>query len=177
MSTPITQSRTSRTRARLMAACRDLLAEQGPQGISMAAVAARAGTSRQTLYNHWPSLEHLMIDVMLGEPGYSAVPDLRDARSATVDYLSQLAERLGDPATFSVVLSVIGASRHDAGAREALDQLVDLSHGRLNEYLARVGTSVPRETFARLVGPVIFEIFFTGRSPEGAVIERIVDAG
>lgn len=40
----------------------DLIAERGMPNVSMSAVAEAAGVSRQTLYNHYPDLESIVLD-------------------------------------------------------------------------------------------------------------------
>lgn len=50
----------SDTAARITAATFALLAENGLAGITMSAIAARAGVSRQTLYNHFPDVDSIL---------------------------------------------------------------------------------------------------------------------
>lgn len=47
----------SGTRQRIIEAALDLMAERGMSGVTMSAVADAAGVARQTLYNHFPSVE------------------------------------------------------------------------------------------------------------------------
>ena len=51
----------SLTRDRIMQALADLLVEQGPQSLSLHAVAARAGIGDRTLYRHFPNKEALYV--------------------------------------------------------------------------------------------------------------------
>lgn len=44
-----------------------LIAEKGMPNVSMSAVAQEAGVSRQTLYNHYPDLESIVVDVARSE--------------------------------------------------------------------------------------------------------------
>lgn len=48
------------TAARITAATFALLAEQGLAGITMSAIATRAGVSRQTLYNHFADVDSIL---------------------------------------------------------------------------------------------------------------------
>jgi AcrR family transcriptional regulator len=52
--------RVERTRAAVIDAARELLMVDGPAAITHANVAAAAGVSRSTVYNHWPTREDLL---------------------------------------------------------------------------------------------------------------------
>ncbi|MDJ0953190.1 MAG: TetR/AcrR family transcriptional regulator [Acidimicrobiia bacterium] len=45
---------------RILAATLQLIVEQGVAGLSMSAIATRAGVVRQTLYNHYPDIESVV---------------------------------------------------------------------------------------------------------------------
>lgn len=49
----------SDTRQRIIEAALELMAERGMSGVTMSAVAKSAGIARQTLYNHFPSVEDI----------------------------------------------------------------------------------------------------------------------
>ena len=44
----------------------ELLGEEGYEGLSIEAVAARAGVGKTTLYRRWPSKEPLVVDAIKG---------------------------------------------------------------------------------------------------------------
>ena len=56
----------------MLAAAADILRDEGLQGFSITAVAARTGNSRTTVYRRWPSREGLLLDalaeVFAGDP-------------------------------------------------------------------------------------------------------------
>src|SRR5581483_7919249 len=52
--------RVQRTRAAVLRATIELMAEGGPEAITHQVVARRAGVGRATLYRHWPSAEELV---------------------------------------------------------------------------------------------------------------------
>jgi AcrR family transcriptional regulator len=60
----VTDPRAVRTRQRVLDATVKLLAEHGVQAANMEAIAAAAGTSRSTLYRHWPDRLPLLIDAV-----------------------------------------------------------------------------------------------------------------
>ncbi|OBB85171.1 TetR/AcrR family transcriptional regulator [Mycobacterium sp. 852002-30065_SCH5024008] len=63
VSTPRRRSEKSRTA--IVTATRELLLERGFDGLTIEAVAARAGVGKQTIYRWWPSRPALVADVML----------------------------------------------------------------------------------------------------------------
>lgn len=52
--------RVERTRAAVVDAAAELLTTEGPSAVTHAGVAAAAGVSRTTVYNHWPTREDLL---------------------------------------------------------------------------------------------------------------------
>jgi AcrR family transcriptional regulator len=70
MPTDLTQEnpprrRSEKSRTAIVTATRELLLERGFDGLTIEAVAARAGVGKQTIYRWWPSRPALVADVML----------------------------------------------------------------------------------------------------------------
>ena len=62
---PVTASpRTERSKAAILAATLDLLAEEGVGGLTVDAVAERAGVGKATVYRHWASRAELILDAI-----------------------------------------------------------------------------------------------------------------
>jgi len=57
-------SRTERSKAVILAATLALLAEEGVGGLTVDAVAARAGVGKATVYRHWASRADLIVDAI-----------------------------------------------------------------------------------------------------------------
>jgi AcrR family transcriptional regulator len=57
--------RSEKSRTAIVTATRELLLERGFDGLSIEAVAARAGVGKQTIYRWWPSRNQLVADVLL----------------------------------------------------------------------------------------------------------------
>ncbi len=76
--------RSERSRQAILRAASDLLLEQDPSSISMAAVAERAGASTATIYRWWSSKERLAIDALLSE-WQNASPATPDTGSLVAD--------------------------------------------------------------------------------------------
>lgn len=88
-------------RARVEDAVRGLLAEQGFR-ISMEAVAARVGCSKQTLYNQYGSKQELLRQVIESQLGQATAPLLQrqdDPATALMEFAEQHLSHLCDPWT------------------------------------------------------------------------------
>ncbi len=59
-----TSPRTERSKAAILAATLALLAEEGVGGLTVDAVAARAGVGKATVYRHWASRAELIVDAI-----------------------------------------------------------------------------------------------------------------
>lgn len=73
----------------ILAATRELLAERGYSGMTMDAVADRAGAGKATVYRRWPSKVHLTVDAIVnGNGGPVTIDDLPDTGSLRGDLMS-----------------------------------------------------------------------------------------
>jgi AcrR family transcriptional regulator len=59
--------RSEKSRTAIVTATRELLLERGFDGLTIEAVAARAGVGKQTIYRWWPTRPALVADVMLDD--------------------------------------------------------------------------------------------------------------
>lgn len=110
---PSTAAARSR-RERVHQAVRDLMAESGFR-VSMDAVAARAGCSKQTLYTQFGSKQELLRSVMqerldlatarMDEPG-------SDPRSVLLAFAAQHLERLADPSVVATCQMLSAEAQH-----------------------------------------------------------------
>jgi AcrR family transcriptional regulator len=99
-----------------IAAARDLLAEVGYQGTTIAAVARRAGIGAPTIYRRWRSREALIEDAAFGHARPAPLPaptgDLRaDLRAWVETFLAQLS----DPAIRAAVPGLLLAWQQEEG--------------------------------------------------------------
>jgi AcrR family transcriptional regulator len=73
--------RGARAAATILAATRELLAEDGYRGLTVEAVAARAKVGKATIYRWWAGKETLVADALAGTYTVEEVPDLGDSRA------------------------------------------------------------------------------------------------
>jgi AcrR family transcriptional regulator len=101
--------RDSRIDEAVLAATRDLLLELGWAGLSLTAVAERAGTTRPALYRRWPSLAHLVheaafpADLTLPRPATSTAPDLRSLVEGSLAAFSHPVARAAAPGLVAAI--------------------------------------------------------------------------
>ncbi|MFE6748649.1 TetR/AcrR family transcriptional regulator [Kitasatospora purpeofusca] len=90
--------RAARVREAVLAAALEVLAEEGVAGLSIAAVAARAGVNETTVYRRWGSREKLVLDAMItGSTEGIPVPDTGDVRTDLAAFARALADYLATP--------------------------------------------------------------------------------
>jgi AcrR family transcriptional regulator len=88
--------RSERSRRAIVSATRELLLERGFDGLTIEAVAARAGVGKQTIYRWWPSRPALVADVMLEDADriLASVNHTDDLSADLVRWVSKLATSL-----------------------------------------------------------------------------------
>jgi AcrR family transcriptional regulator len=114
--------RGERLLAAVHAAVLDELHERGYAALTVDAVAARAGTSKASLYRRWPGKRELVLAAVAATvPEPEDLPDTGSLRGDLVAYLGQVSAHLGGPAGAALrglVGHDLGASTASAGAPE-----------------------------------------------------------
>ena len=88
--------RSEKSRRAIVTATRELLLERGFDGLTIEAVAARAGVGKQTIYRWWPSRPALVADVMLEDADriLASVNHTEDMSADLVGWVGKLAASL-----------------------------------------------------------------------------------
>jgi AcrR family transcriptional regulator len=81
--------RSEAARKAILAAAAELLLDRGLPGVSMDAVAERAGVSKATIYRWWPTKETLALDMLYNE-WTRVTPQIYESGSLRVDLFSLL---------------------------------------------------------------------------------------
>jgi AcrR family transcriptional regulator len=167
--------RVRRTRERILAAARALLAEVGPAGLTYSLLAERAGVTRQTLYRHWPARPALLLGLILeGVDGDYPEPG-PDPAAVAAAWLASLRDGLRDRARRIAVLGVAAQADSDPDSAQALAQLTEYGTIALNELLQPSGVAISADEYALLSGPVLARIFFERRPVTDEFIAVVVD--
>ncbi len=128
--------RETRIDAAVLDATADLLEEVGYAGLTVAAIADRAGTSRPAVYRRWPGKAHLVHeaafrDTVTSEPRRTGVlgDDVRELVRRTADLLTTPLARLAVP-------GLIGEAAADPALhRRLLDRFASQGWGGLEAYV------------------------------------------
>jgi AcrR family transcriptional regulator len=161
-----------RTRERVLAAARELLAEAGPAGLTYSVLAERAGVTRQTLYRHWATRAALLDDLMLEGGGDTYPAPAADPAAVVTAWLAGMRAGMREPARRAAVLAVTGQADTDPDSALALSRLTADRLEALNELLEPSGVKVAAGEYALLTGPLMSRIFFE----RGAVSDEFIDA-
>lgn len=110
--------RVARTRATVIAATLDLLAEHGYAGASIDAIARRSGVARTTIYRHWSSLADLVQDAATSTVGLAPVEDTGDPRTDLAAHLHMLVDKLTRSDWGRLLPTVVDAASRDPDVAE-----------------------------------------------------------
>jgi AcrR family transcriptional regulator len=115
----------------ILAAARELLAEEGFDGMTMDAVADRAGTGKATVYRRWPSKVQLTVEAVICARTVGVeIEDVPDTGSLRGDLM---AVRLGRPADEAAELmhGLMSAIRENPGLASVFHEQFVASRVRL----------------------------------------------
>jgi AcrR family transcriptional regulator len=111
--------RITRTRAVVLEAAADLLAERGYAGLTMDALVERTGVSKTTMYKHWPSRTDLIAATVRQLVAAPAVPDTGSVRGDLIRMTLDSLDAYKGP-RWPGISSVLEAAGHDPELAAAL---------------------------------------------------------
>jgi AcrR family transcriptional regulator len=121
--TPVSppRRRSEKSRMAIVTATRELLLERGFDGLTIEAVAARAGVGKQTIYRWWPSRPALVADVMLEDADkiLASMDHTDDLAADLVGWVRKLAATLTSARGSAMlrILTVAGIEHEDTKAK------------------------------------------------------------
>ncbi len=168
--------RVVRTRARVLSIVRDILASDGPMAVTHSSVARRAGVGRQTVYNHWPTREALVVEATLEgyEGGYPETVD--SVAEAIRQWLSSLGGAMSDHARIAALAGVISFAFHDEDSCRSLEELSRDRLDAFNQVLLPFGVRCSGDDYARIVGPVFYQLLVARQPVTSALIEATANS-
>ncbi|HVW40691.1 MAG TPA: TetR/AcrR family transcriptional regulator [Amycolatopsis sp.] len=168
--------RSARVRADVHRAAQELLAEQPAEGLTLPAVAGRAGVHPTTLYRRWGSVAELLNDVATSRfSGDIVVPDTGSLREDLERWVTDVTTDLADPDTLALMRAAIGAGP-DGGCTCVTDRHAQLA-AMLGRERARGGVALDVERVAdALLGPLYYRAIFTTTPPEPGWAHELVHA-
>jgi AcrR family transcriptional regulator len=174
--------RVARTRATVLAAAIDLLAERGYSGFSVESVVERTGVAKTTLYRHWPTRDDLLAAAIEKLDGGGPPPDTGSVRQ---DLLGLLAPRVEAARTTQwercMPALVEAASQHP--------ELAAIIARLTSQILAQIETLLgrgiergelrpdldPQLTASALIGPIVFRRLLLQEAPTLRRVSAIID--
>ena len=105
--------RVERSRRVVLSAALDLLGEVGYGGLTIEAVAARAGVGKSTIYRHWSGKPELVEDAVRTLKAAVAVPPDGTVRERLTAVLQQMARNIADSTWSTCLPAIIDAAERD----------------------------------------------------------------
>lgn len=175
--------RVVRSRARVLTAALDLVAERGMAGATVEAIAARSGVAKTTIYRQWPNQAGLVLDAFRSIAPDAPVPDTGTVRGDLLVLLGGLAAALRSGPAGGLMSALIDSAQRDAEFADLHAQEAQRRHQPVLAVLARgrdrgelpAGADLD-ELVDRLAGPIFHRRLITGRPLDGRFVEAVVDA-
>lgn len=177
--------RVLRSRAAVMEAAIALFVDNGINGVTVDAVAARAKVAKTTIYRHWPSRRHLLMDVFRHFDHRFDAPSPSETPVAHVQNLARqlaatLTSRQWQPA-LPALLDVVRRIDEFAEAHEVREGGMPGagSLSRAIEVLVDTG-ALPRgapvgEVLVQIVGPLTIGAIFQPEAITDDFVDRLVE--
>ena len=103
----------------------DLIGERGLSGLTVDAVATRAGVGKATIYRRWPSKGDLVIGTLAAALEHSPVPDRGGLRADLLALAETMAAWLREPRVEGLLPAVVAEASRSPEVRASLGALVD----------------------------------------------------
>ena len=109
--------RSAQVRSAVVAATLELLAENGPAGVTIAGVAKRAGVHETSIYRRWGNRDRLVVDAMVERSAdLIQVPDTGTLRSDLVALGQGVVDYVGSPLGEALIRTMAGSNDDDSSA-------------------------------------------------------------
>lgn len=168
--------------AEILSAALDLVAEVGIAGLTVDAVAARAGVGKATIYRRWASKEALMLDAWAAAATTPEVPDTGSLRDDLRALFLRNDHPLSDETMQRVFPQMIAAAKVNPEVGDAYRTFIAERRRPLRTILQRaidrgeLPSGVDRElVHDLLVAPLTFRFLVTDAPVDDPVIEQIID--
>lgn len=161
--------RSEKSRVAIIEATRALLLERGFDGLSIEAVAARAGVGKQTIYRWWPSRPALVADVLLEDADkiLATMPRTDDVAADLASWAGTLASALTTKRGNAMlrILTAASLEHEDTAARLRAGFSRPLVESVRNRLLAdHVDADLASAAADALLGGVVYPVLSEGRN-------------
>jgi len=174
--------RVARTRAVVLDAAIDLLAERGYSGFSVEGVVDRTGVAKTTLYRHWPTRDDLLAAVIGQLGGIGQLPDTGSVRQDLLDFFARRAQAAHRRQWERCMPALVeAAARHPELAAmiarltaQALSQVETLIRRGIERGEIRPGIN-PQLAASALMGPLVFRRLLLQEAPTSQRVSTVID--
>lgn len=179
--------RGAHARERVLRAALEILAAEGLPGLTMEAVARRAGAGKGTLYRRWSSRSALLVDAMGSAFEPPPVPMVGELRTDLVALIRSAEELLGSRPFARLMAAVVDAAEREPSLATVHQELTERRREPIRRVLAaarargQIAAAADLELATDLlVGPPFYRRFIAHRPfPEGyaeALVDRVLRA-
>lgn len=133
----MTDPRVERTRAVVLEATGELVAESGVAGFNVDAVARRAGVARTTIYRHWPDPNQLLFDTFACMGEKLPLTETGDLAADLTAAYTQLVRALADAEWGRMLPAMLDATFRDPSLTPLLRSFTDARRQPTRDLLAR----------------------------------------
>ncbi|MFI7586541.1 TetR/AcrR family transcriptional regulator [Spongisporangium articulatum] len=155
--------RSARVRAAVHRAVVDLLTEQPADGLTIPAVAQRAGVHPTTVYRRWGSIAELIAAVASSRfTGDLVVPDTGSLRSDLQQWAAEVATDLNDPDSLAILRAGVGSGPPGTSHNCVADREAQIAAMIERERARGHATPDATATTERLLGPIYYRALFQG---------------
>lgn len=179
---PPADPRVTRTRAAVLGAGIDLLAERGYPGFSIDALVARTGVAKTTIYRHWPSRDELLIAVIGELDGDAPLPGSGSARADLLTFFGGRVQAAQTRQWQRCMPALVAAAASDPALAQIIAALTARYLGQVTTLLARgrdhgeLRPDLDLELAASaLVGTFAFRRLLLGAAPTSAQFTILLD--
>lgn len=180
----MTDPRVERTRALVLDATGELVAEGGVAGFTVDAVAKRCGVARTTIYRHWPDPNQLLFDTFACMGEKLPVDETGDVAADLTAGYQHLVAKLGDSEWGRMLPAMLDAAFRDPSLKPLLQAFTDARRQPTRDLLARAieRGELPDDVdverlIDRIAGPIFYR-FLVLQQPYGPddVASLVADA-
>ncbi len=175
--------RVERTRALVLEATAQLLAQEGFGRITIDGVAERSGVARSTVYRNFPDRSALLAEAFRHLIDFDEPPDTGCLADDLLAFGRQLADGLNHGAWGQTVASLLESATHDEDTSRALDRFSDERRQACRVVFERavargeIRTDAPiDEAQVRFVAPLFFLHLFKSRPLDDAFVSDMAAA-
>lgn len=166
----------------IIAAAAEVLAEQGPAGFTVDAVAARAGCGKATIYRRWPSRAALLIETACLATPEVEMPDTGSVRDDLVALTTGLLRKMRDTSAGRMLPAVVAEIAVNDDMRRTFTAFITERRQRSFTAVARAieRGELPADVDAELLvdmvcAPIFSRLLLTGTPLDDDLAERTVD--